>query len=166
MKISDLLAERDHGKTPWNPSRKATKRVPLPHLPMPTVCPHCGGAVECVKNSEIYNGMEYGDWPWAFLCRGCGSYVGLHPFTGIPLGTLATREIREARKASKTEFKKLHPPAWITGRAVQRYPFPSRTEAYEWLAGALKITKEECHFGLFDVARCEAAAAVIKEKLK
>jgi len=157
----ERLLEPQHGKTPWNPSRKAVARVKDP-LPAPTVCPHCGGKVECVKNSEIYNGMEYGDWPWVFLCRNehCGAYVGLHPFTGIPLGTLATFEIREARKVAKSHFNKLHWPSHT------RAPFKDRSEAYAWLGKAMGISAAECHFAMFDVPRCMQAIEVIMEKLK
>lgn len=30
----------------------------------------------------------------------------------------------------------------------------SRTQAYEWLAGALGIPAEECHIGMMDVETC------------
>lgn len=45
-------------------SRRALKRVKNP-LPAPTECRYCGGCVELVSNSEIYNGREYGEWPYA-----------------------------------------------------------------------------------------------------
>jgi len=156
------LADPVHDKTPWNPSRKAMKRVPQPHRPIPTECPHCAGRVECVKNSEIYNGMEYGDWPWAYLCRNqeCGAYVGLHPFTSIPLGTLATFEIREARKVAKGHFMKLHWPSHA------KAPFKTRTEAYVWLREAMGLSAEDCHFALFNVKQCMDAIALILERLR
>lgn len=157
----------DHEKTPWNPSRKATARVKDP-LPIPTVCPHCGGKVECVSNAEIYNGTEYGEWSWAYLCRNkdCGAYVGLHPFTALPLGTLATFEIREARKVAKTHFNKLFAPPWQKGKAQLKYKFKDRTEAYAWLQLAMGLPASECHFAMFDVAQCMKAIEVILEKLK
>jgi hypothetical protein len=140
-------------KTPWNPSRKAIARVTNP-LPVPTVCPHCGSDCGIVNNAEIY-GREYGDWPWAVLCSGCKAYVGLHPFTGIPLGTLATAPIRKARSAAKDEFNKL----WQRGAMT-------RSAAYAWLAGALGIANvNECHIGWFDVAQCEAVIAAVNTKV-
>ncbi|WP_369597392.1 zinc-finger-containing protein [Rhodoferax sp. TH121] len=140
-------------KTPWNPSRKAIARVTNP-LPVPTECPHCGECCGIVNNSEIY-GREYGEWPWAVLCSGCRAYVGLHPFTGIPLGTLATEPIRKARSAAKDEFNKL----WQRGAMT-------RSAAYAWLAGALGIANvNECHIGWFDVAQCDAVIAAVKQKV-
>lgn len=137
------------GVTPWNPSRRATARVTNP-LPVPEVCPHCGGACEIANNAEIY-GREYGEWPWAVLCMGCGAYVGLHPFTGIPLGNLATPAIRDARKKAKAVFN----PLWQDGRMT-------RTQAYQWLANALGIKDvNECHIGWFGVESCKKVVEVI-----
>lgn len=138
--------------TPWEPSRRATARVTNP-LPVPTVCPHCGRSCSIVNNAEIY-GREFGEWPWAVMCQGCRSYVGLHPFTGIPLGTLATAPIRAARKEAKAAFN----PLWERGRMT-------RTEAYAWLAGAMGIANvDECHIGWFDVAQCNAVVAAVKAR--
>lgn len=138
--------------TPWNPSRSATRRVTNP-LPVPDKCPHCGSYCAIVNNSEIY-GREYGEWPWAVLCKGCRAYVGLHPFTGIPLGTLATGPMRKARQAAKHVFN----PLWQQGRM-------SRREAYAWLAGALGIADvNACHIGWFDVNQCNAVIAAVKAR--
>jgi hypothetical protein len=143
-------------KTPWNPSESATARVTNP-LSAPTTCPHCGGEVSIVQNSVIYNGRSYGSWPWVYLCanRHCGAYVGMHPFTAIPLGTLATAEIRAARAMAKSLFN----PLWQTGK-VRRM---SRSQAYARLAEVLGIPAAECHFGWFTAEQCRAAAAAIKE---
>lgn len=140
-------------KTPWNPSRRATARVKNP-LPAPTCCPYDGDTVEIVNNAEIY-GREYSEWPWAFLCRTCRAYVGLHPFTGIPLGTLADAPTREARKRAKAAFN----PIWQSGAMT-------RTDAYVWLAQQLGIENhEECHIGWFDIAMCDRVVVVIYEEL-
>lgn len=147
-----------NGKSPANPSRKATARVTNP-LPVPTVCPHCGGPVRLVENSAIYR-RNYGEWPWAYLCAPCDAYVGLHPFTAIPLGTLATAPIREARKLAKAAFN----PLWMNGGM-------SRSEAYAWLAKAMGIADvNQCHIGWFGVEQCVAVvdaveAAEIEEHL-
>jgi hypothetical protein len=138
-------------KTPWNPSRTATARVTNP-LPAPTECPNCGSAVKLVSNAAIY-GREYGEWAWAYKCDSvdCDSYVGLHPFTSIPLGTLANPATREARKRAKAAFN----PLW-EGRRMKR------REAYAWLAKALGISNVgECHIGWFDIAMCDRVVAVI-----
>ena len=139
-------------KSPSNPSRKATARVKNP-VPVPTTCPHCGGVVGVSGHEAIYGGATFGDWPWVYHCQdGCGAYVGMHPFTAIPLGTLATAAIRKARKECKPLFEALH----TTGRL-------DRTTAYTQLAAKLGIPVAECHFGWFDEATCHRAATASRE---
>ena len=135
--------------TPWNPSRRATARVKNP-LPIPESCPNCGGSVEIVDNARIY-GRQYGEWPWALRCSGGESYVGLHPFTAIPLGTLADAATREARKQAKAAFN----PLWQEGGM-------SRTQAYTWLADRLGLPDiGACHIGWFDIAQCRKVIEVV-----
>jgi len=140
-------------KTPWNPSRKAIARVSNP-LPAPEECPYCESAVELVGNEKIY-GHQYGKWPWAYLCsnKGCCAYVGLHPYTAIPLGTLADAELRKWRKAAKDAFN----PKWNSDVANM-----SRSEAYAWLARELRIDAGECHIGWFDVPTCQLVIEVCR----
>lgn len=146
------LPKRTGPVTPWNPSRRAVARVKNP-LPVPDQCPHCRSRVWIGSNAAIY-GREYGEWPWALMCTGCDSYVGLHPFTGIPLGTLATPAMRHARSLAKDHFN----PLWQQGSMT-------RSEAYAWLADALGIADvEQCHIGWFDVAQCSAVVAAVKAR--
>lgn len=142
-------------KTPFNPSRRAIARVKNP-LPAPTCCRYCNSAVALVNNSEIYS-RSYGEWPWAYLCqnRACRAYVGVHPQTAIPLGTLADKELREWRSAAKHPFLTL-----------QKARGWSRTAAYTWLAEKLGIPYEECHFGWFDEDRCFAAGSACDTELE
>lgn len=134
-------------------SENAVNRVKNP-LPIPTSCRFCDGAVELVSNSEIYNGIEYGKWPYAYLCRNCDAYVGLHPNTAIPLGTLADADTRKARKECKPAFIALYRgPSAIFGRS----------EAYRWLADKLGIPVNACHWGWFDSNQCQRAAAICRD---
>jgi hypothetical protein len=119
----------------------ATVKVTNP-LPVPEECPHCQGEVELVRNAQIY-GRPFGDWPYAYACQDCDAYVGLHPQTLIPLGTLANRGLRHARKAAHQAFD----PIW-----KERHM--NRTTAYIWLAMQLKIDPNECHISWFDTERC------------
>lgn len=136
-------------------SRKALKRVKNP-LPTPKTCNVCTSpCVELVCNDEIYNGRQYGDWPYAYLCDDCGAYVGLHPNTDIPLGILADSETREARKIHKQAFLKL--------QASRSW---SRREAYAWLAEAMNIPVGECHWGWFDKSQCEKAGAICSQAMQ
>lgn len=151
---------RDHVAnpvTPWSPSRRAVAKVANP-LPVPDVCRLCGAEVDAVKNDVIYNGQKYGKWPWVYLCRGCGAHVGMHPFTGIPLGTLALKPLREARKQAKAAFNVL----WHGGAAVM-----TRSQAYAWLAGQLGIHPvEACHIGWFEEPECKATVVAVRKYLE
>ena len=130
--------------TPWNPNPAAEARV-LDKVPAPTKCPCCYGEVEITSNSAIYNGREYGDWPWIYLCvnRACFASVGLHKETGISLGTLAKGPLRKLRSEAKQDFNFL----WQDG-------LMARTFAYRWLAKKMGIPTSQCHFGLFDEDQC------------
>ena len=140
--------KRTEPVSPWSPSRSATARVKNP-LPAPTECPYCASSVKLVNNSEIY-GRSYGEWPWAYCCTECDASVGLHPFTSIPLGTLADAELRNARKEAKAAFN----PVWQRGKM-------SRTAAYAWLAGAVNIADvETCHIGWFGIDQCARVVEV------
>ena len=138
-------------KTPWNPSKRAIKRVKNP-LPKPRQCNCCSSEAVVIKNNAQIYGRTYGEWPWVYVCEDCCSYVGMHPFTDIPLGTLADAPTREARKVCKAPFEALYK----TGKMT-------RNDAYQKLAEKLGIEKEQCHFGWFDVVMCKKAAVAARE---
>ena len=141
-------------KTPWNPSKKAIARVKDP-LPIPTICRYCNGDVRIVGHAAIYNGRTYGEWPWVYRCECCGARVGMHPYTNLPLGTLADDKLREVRNICKKPFEQLWQGAGIMGR----------TEAYRWLAEQLGKSVAQCHFGLFEADECERARTVCEIRL-
>lgn len=134
-------------------SRKALARV-KDVLPSPTDCPYCQGPIQLVNNSEVYWGRSYGSWPYIYLCRPCDAYVGLHPDTDLPLGTMAGRSLREARKAGKNLFIQLS--------KQRRW---SRNQAYTWLAEATGIPKKQCHWAWFDIQQCLIAADACRKGL-
>lgn len=126
-------------------SRRALKRV-KDALPIPQFCRYCHSAVKLVNNIEIYRRRSYGDWPYAYLCSGCRAYVGLHPDTDLPLGTLADKPTRDARNDCKKTFERIFKEHHMT-----------RKEAYGWLAEQLGLSVEDCHFGLFEADQCHKA---------
>ena len=127
---------------------EAVARVKNPK-PAPDICPRCSGAsILVVNNSAIY-GRQYGKWPFAYYCDGCGAYVGIHPGTNIPLGTLADEVTRTARRECKIPFESI----WKTGLL-------SRGQAYKWLAEQLGIPEGDCHFGWFEADICRRAKII------
>lgn len=141
-------------KTPWNPSLSATARVKNP-LPVPCACNVCGACnVRIATHEEIYKGRAFGEWPWAYLCPDCGAYVGLHPFTNIPLGTLADKRLRDARNRCKRPFLRLTEEGYM-----------GRKEAYAWLGERMGLAEGTCHWGWFGLEQCYEAEAICKEYL-
>jgi uncharacterized protein YlaI len=110
------------------------------------MCRYCGKEVEIVNERQIY-GKEYGKWPWMYHCAECDARVGMHPDTNIPLGTLADKETRNARKLGKMPFVKV----WKSEQIM------TQSEAYSQLAAHMDIPASECHFGLFSVEQCRSA---------
>jgi hypothetical protein len=110
--------------------------------------------VKLVSNSVVYKGREYGDWPYMYDCRLCDAYVGLHPDTDIPLGTMAVKALREARKSSKAVFIKMYESKTWT-----------RKTAYAWLAKELGIDAGECHFGWFNELDCQRASVLCNSEI-
>lgn len=105
-------------------------------------------------HGEVY-GRAYGDWPYMYWCPSCGAHVGVHPRTDIPLGTLADRFLRDARKSCKAVFIELaQSRGW------------DRNASYQWLAQALGIAASACHFGLFEMDDCQRVAALCRAELE
>ncbi len=128
---------------------KAVARVRDPY-PRPRTCHYCRSPVKLINNREIY-GKEYGQWPYLYACTGCDAYVGLHPKTDIPLGTLANASLRDARNQNKALFL-----------ALSKDRGWSRRQAYRWLSQQLGLSPENTHWGLFQIATANRAGALCR----
>lgn len=133
-------------------SRESVRIVKNP-LPVPTICPNCGSTVKLINNSEIYR-KEMGKWPFAYKCNGlvCKSYVGIHPNTDIPLGTLADEKTRRSRSAAKAAFQ----PLWEKDGL-------NKDAAYAWLTGKMGIQHEHCHVGWMNFEQCNQVVEICKK---
>ena len=105
----------------------------------PKKCDVCGSEkVRYTTNDEIY-GKIYRNGG-CYLCDSCGAYVGVHDTKDkIPLGRLATKELRELKMQCHSKFD----PLW------QQYGF-KRQDCYGFLAMKLDLNFRETHFGWFD----------------
>ena len=107
-------------------------------------CPYCGYEAKLVDSKEIY-GKSYGKaWVCSFY-PGCDSYVGCHPGTEKPLGTMADKKLRKLRNECHLLFDSI----WKSGKK-------DRSSAYAMLRHTLKISEENCHIAMFDVATCKS----------
>lgn len=121
----------------------------------PTICRYCGSTVVYTSNAEIY-GKEYGTGK-CYLCRNCRAFVGVHPGTDTPLGTLANEELREWRKEAHFWFDRIwKKPTRIT----------TRYNAYGYLARKMGLPREETHIGMFEIEQCKKVIEFSKEKMQ
>lgn len=121
------------------------------------VCPYCNNEAELVGGDVIYPSRPDLHATRFYLCAPCGAYVGCHAGTIRPLGRLANAELRRAKIAAHAAFD----PLWKPQNGYRRM---TRSAAYRWLTAQLKINREECHIGMFDVNTCRKVVQVCKAK--
>ena len=117
-------------------------------------CSYCNSKV-IKKDSSIVYGKSYGD---IYICSSfpkCDAYVGVDKKTGKPLGTLANKSLREARRKAHESFDQL----WKTG-------IMSRKEAYRWLSQAMSLSKTESHIALFNIEQCNNLIEKVQQNIK
>lgn len=122
-------------------------------------CDICGQPAEYVDNKEVYGGRSYGRWPFIWLCRSCDAYVGTHPGSDNPLGTLANPFTRQARKEAHDIFDRL----WAKG---DKSVFDSRGAAYRWMRQIMGLSKEDAHIGRMTAGQCKLLIDHCKELIK
>ncbi len=107
-------------------------------------CPVCGAMAVLRPAAEIYRDPYRSDQ--LYVCSNypkCRCYVGTHPGTNIPLGTLADGDLRNLRIQAHRKFD-----------SVWRSRIMSRESAYCWMADLFGIPLREAHIGLFGEYRC------------
>jgi len=122
------------------------------------ICQYCGNKANLTTGHRVYPHRPDLAHLYVWQCKPCDAYVGCHRKGAyvnelkhesdgtIPLGTLANRELRMWR----TQAHAAVDPFW-------RIKGMKRTLVYDRLAKLMQIPKDECHIGMFDVARCKEA---------
>ena len=117
---------------------------------------HCD---ECASPDVVFTTFK--EWPdtaqsaigktWGnnrmYGCTSCGARVGVHRGTDNPLGYMADRATREARRGCKPVFIE----------ATQVVFRGDRDKAYAWLAKVMRLPASKAHWGIFNVAQCHEA---------
>lgn len=117
-------------------------------------CYYCGRQALLVSGTEIYPHRPDLTKTKFYLCRPCQAWVGVHPNSkNVPLGRLANAELRAAKSAAHRAFD----PLWKEGAM-------KRKEAYKWLQGALGLSAEQCHIGMFNERQCRDVIRVCQLK--
>lgn len=115
------------------------------------ICPYCSNHSIFIESKKIYR------------CNPCDAQVGVHKHNNKPLGTLANRELREARKQAHAHFD----PLWIY--KIKRDSISSskaRKSAYLWLSQKMGVDYDKCHIGEFDIEQCNLVIMFCKPYIK
>lgn len=120
------------------------------------VCPYCKATSKLADSIVIYKQKSYG---MVWLCSNypkCDSFIGTHP-DNRPLGRMANKELRTARKQAHLHFDTLWRGKMQRDGVSQK---DARIGAYAWLAGKLGVQTKDCHIGFMDVAGCRRVSAI------
>lgn len=102
-------------------------------------CPKCKKDGEWVDNIEVY-GRRYGKSYMCYYCRDCDTYVGCHNNTRNPLGEMADKETREARKKAHEVID----PLWRSGRYSRKLVYERLSEAFGHDVHIAQADKDYC----------------------
>lgn len=125
-------------------------------------CPYCGSTSVLKKDSSVIYRKNYGP---VYLCANypsCDAYVGCHPRTTTPLGRLADRELRAAKKNAHAHFD----PLWQAKIQLGASKKDARTAGYAWLAERMCMSPDRCHIGMFNVEECERVVRICSPFLR
>lgn len=113
-------------------------------------CGYCARPAEFVRGADLHPHrpeiVDRGFW----RCVPCAAWVGCHPGTTSPLGSLADARLRSARMRAHDAFDAL----WRGEDARM-----TRKQAYAWLASELGVKSSECHIAMFDAETCAKVTA-------
>lgn len=118
-------------------------------------CPYCDRLAVLLSGVDVYPHRPDLDDRLFWVCRVCDAWVGCHPGTARPMGTLANESLRRSRRSAHAAFD----PLWRSG-------VMTRKQAYTWLAGALNVAIEDCHIGMFGASKCRRVVKVSQEYLQ
>lgn len=123
---------------------------------MKPICGYCKREAELVSGDVLQPGRTDLSSKNFWRCQVCDAWVGCHaPAQAggteglgdgtVPMGTLANAELRRWRSTAHALFD----PLWQSGKM-------SRVQAYGWLSKTMRLPREQCHIGMFDVGQCKA----------
>lgn len=113
------------------------------------ICDYCDEPAVLVDSSIVYK-RSYGP---IWYCHEDQAWVGCHPNTEIALGTLANKQLRNARKRCKRMLNSL----WMPEGAPMK-----RSEAYKWLSEAMDLRLAKTYVGMFNIEQCNLAYDLVQ----
>lgn len=115
-------------------------------------CQYCNQPAQLLRGSELHRGRDDLSEQFFWVCRPCDAWVGCHPRSDRPLGTLAQLSLRRWRSRAHELFD----PLW------RREP-KKRSQRYRWLADRLGIHPDQCHIGMFTIEQCKKVVEICKQ---
>ena len=110
-------------------------------------CPYCHAPAQLRPASSIYGIHTKDRAAKLYVCSrypACDAYVQAHKATGLPMGTLADKSLRQKRMQAHRTFNQL----WEKG-------FMRKQDAYAWLCVRLGIPEADAHIANFSEYRCD-----------
>ena len=125
-------------------------------MKIPTICRYCGSVIRLAPARKIYGASTdrlglAGET--IYLCQNCNARVGCHKGTTRALGNVANEVLRLKRMEAHRVFDSL----WKSGRMT-------RTGAYRWLAGELRLAEGRAHIGGFEMNQCQKVIELCENK--
>lgn len=120
-------------------------------------CPYCHAPAQLRPASSIYGIHTKDCAAKLYVCSrypACDAYVQAHKATGLPMGTLADKSLRQKRMQAHRTFNQL----WEKG-------FMRKQDAYAWLCVRLGIPEADAHIANFSEYRCDQVISLCKEFL-
>lgn len=106
------------------------------------ICPFCDKEALFVPNEQVYRGKRYGESYMMYVCFPCDARVGVHHNDPArPLGTMATKELRDWRRKAHGHIDLL----WRSGEMKRKH-------VYAALARLLGL--KAIHIGESDIETC------------
>lgn len=123
--------------------------------PMAPICPCCKKPGELITGREVYPHRKdlWGRMFWA--CAPCDTRVSCHKGSKRPLGGMVGEYTRLMRGRAHGWFDKI----WQEG-------YMKRDRAYQWLAKAMGVDKDDCHIAMFNDDQCRQVIVHSKRLLK
>ena len=116
-------------------------------MKIPTICRYCGGVIRLVPARKIYRastdrlGLTGEN---IYLSQNCNARGGCHKGTNRPLGNVANEVLRLKRQETHQVFDRFWQKNGMT-----------RTQAYKWLAGRMKLSEKNALLGGFEMDQCQ-----------
>lgn len=120
----------------------------------PPACLHCDSEGELVAGSILEPTRTNVADKWFYVCPACkDSRVGCHGTSQTPMGMMANRETRLARRDTHTAFDAAWSRLGLT-----------RFAAYRILASQMGLAAEHCHIANFTVDQCQQVVQICDGK--